>query len=353
MAGPIETSLQIEETAAAWVARRESGDWRADDQAALDAWLNASTARRVAFLRLHATWDRLSRLSRLGAIVSSKTNDSMHLQDQSTTYGIHIPALETPKTPFVMRGELPAKRRAVSARPYALATALIVACTAGILWYLTSNQGIPYETGIGTITNVSLADGTMAVIDSGSKMTVRMNARERHVELERGAIFLNIAKDAARPFVVDVGDKRLTDEGTQFSVRRGLNELVVVVADGRIQLETRGSKAASQINIEAGSEAHASGPTFYVRPLSALRIQELLSWRTGHLVFHDTALPDAVAEFNRYSERKMLIGSASLADLRIGGSFRATDIEGFLSLLQRGFPVQVDETNAQIILTHR
>lgn len=334
MAGPIETSLQIEETAAAWVARRESGDWREDDQAALDAWLNASTARRVAFLRLHATWDRLGRLSSLGATVSGKTNDSMDLEAQ-------------------LRGEPPAKRRAVPARPYVLAAALVVACTAGILWYLTSTQGIRYETAIGTISNVSLADGTTAVIDSGSKMMVRMDARERHVELERGAIFFSISKDAARPFVVDVGDRRLTDEGTQFSVRRENNELVVLVADGKIHLETIGSKAALQTHIDAGSEARASGTTVDVRRLSAPRIQELLSWRTGQLVFHDTALPDAVAEFNRYSERKMLIASASLADIRIGGSFRATDIEGFLSLLQRGFPVQVHETNTQITLTHR
>jgi transmembrane sensor len=111
--------------------------------------------------------------------------------------------------------------------------------------------------------------------------------------------------------------------------------------------------AAGQAAIEAGSEAHASGGKIQVAPVSELRMRELLSWRTGHLVFLDTALPDAVAEFNRYSKRRIVIQSASLRDIRIGGSFRATDVEGFLSLLRSGFPVQVDEGDAQINLTQR
>ena len=86
MAGPIEISGQIEDTAAAWVAKRESGNWGADDQASLDAWLVASTAHRVAFLRLHAAWDRLSRLSSLGAAAGGGiTNDPLSEAPSTTS----------------------------------------------------------------------------------------------------------------------------------------------------------------------------------------------------------------------------------------------------------------------------
>ena len=180
-----------------------------------------------------------------------------------------------------------------------------------------------------------------------------MSARERHVELERGAIFISVAKDPARPFIVDVGDKRLTDEGTQFSVRRESHEVAVVVTEGKVHLATPSSPSGAQAHIEAGSQAHTSGIHIEVRPLSAIEIQDVVSWHTGHLVFHDSSLPDAVAEFNRYSKKKLVIQSPSLADVRIGGSFRATDIDGFLSLLKRGFPVQVVETDTQISLTRR
>ncbi len=45
-------SRQIERTAAAWLAQRDSGRWSERDQARLDAWLSEATAHRVAFLRL-------------------------------------------------------------------------------------------------------------------------------------------------------------------------------------------------------------------------------------------------------------------------------------------------------------
>ena len=353
MADPVETSEQIEGIAAAWVARRESGTWGADEQGTLDAWLNASTAHRVAFLRLHAAWNRLERLSSLGAPIDSKMNEATDFQTRSTDIEIATLFEAAQTESAVSSQEWPAKRGSARARPYAVAVALVVSCTVGILWYLNGIRGTTYESKIGAITNVLLADGTTAVLDSDSRMTVSLRARERHVELERGAIYLSVAKDPARPFVVDVGASRLTDEGTQFSVRRESGELAVVVTDGKVHLETPGSTSAAQAHIEAGSQARTAGTSVEVRSLSALEIQEVLSWRTGRLVFHDTSLPDAVAEFNRYSERKMVIQSRSLVDIRIGGSFRTSDIEGFLSILKAGFPVQVDETSTQITLTHR
>ena len=61
------SSRQIEQAAAAWLARRESGAWTDADQAGLDAWLAESTAHRVAFLRLESAWHESGRLAALGA----------------------------------------------------------------------------------------------------------------------------------------------------------------------------------------------------------------------------------------------------------------------------------------------
>jgi transmembrane sensor len=38
---PVMTSAEVEAAAAAWFARRESGDWSAADQAQWEAWLDA------------------------------------------------------------------------------------------------------------------------------------------------------------------------------------------------------------------------------------------------------------------------------------------------------------------------
>ena len=46
---------RIESLAADWLARRDSGDWTDTDQQQLDAWIAASIAHRVAWLRLCKT----------------------------------------------------------------------------------------------------------------------------------------------------------------------------------------------------------------------------------------------------------------------------------------------------------
>ena len=61
------SSSQIEQTAAAWLARRDGGEWRERDRSRLEEWLAESTAHRVAFLRLEAAWVHSGRLKALGA----------------------------------------------------------------------------------------------------------------------------------------------------------------------------------------------------------------------------------------------------------------------------------------------
>jgi transmembrane sensor len=76
----------------------------------------------------------------------------------------------------------------------------------------------------------------------------------------------------------------------------------------------------------------------------------LLSWRDGFVEFRDTTLSDAVAEFNRYRVRKILIADPSIASVRISGKFRSGNAEAFLWLLQKGFPVTVEEQQEHTVL---
>ena len=57
----------IEQEAALWVVRRDSGEWTEADQAKLDAWLAQHIAHRVAFIRLEVAWAKCARMRALGA----------------------------------------------------------------------------------------------------------------------------------------------------------------------------------------------------------------------------------------------------------------------------------------------
>lgn len=191
-------------------------------------------------------------------------------------------------------------------------------------------------------------------LNTDSQIHVALSPTLRRVKLDQGEAFFEVSKDGARPFVVEIADKRVIAVGTQFSVRRENNDIRVLVTEGRVWIERRGTAdKAAQTQLAAGSEARTSQTSVLIDRPAPAQVEQLLSWRTGYLIFRDTALADAVADFNRYSARKIYIEDPALAGIRIGGNFRSGDADAFLWLLHSGFPINVEQRSDRIILTKR
>lgn len=119
--------------------------------------------------------------------------------------------------------------------------------------------------------------------------------------------------------------------------------------------KTRGGKTEELAAplLKAGMMARTQGAAVLVQERSPEQIAQTLSWRNGQLVFRDTPMAEAVAEFNRYNERKLIIDDPAVGQLRVGGIFRATQLDAFVSLVQQGFPVQAQREADRIVLTSR
>jgi hypothetical protein len=88
----------------------------------------------------------------------------------------------------------------------------------------------------------------------------------------------------------------------------------------------------------------------YINSRTVAISENPVKWRDGYIVFEDAALGDVVAEFNRHNARKIYIEDASLAQIRLGGNFRFSNAEAFLWLLQKGFPIVVEQSDDRISL---
>jgi transmembrane sensor len=351
---PSTNSVEVEEAAAKWFAKRESGDWSAANQAQLEAWLDSSTAHRVAFVRLMTAWERAGRLTALGAGVPEGTippRDAWGFAASSkvpTLAGLGV----TPPIDTTPEKRTSASRFALRMR--AVAAVLIVGTAASGIWYRSTDHTKFYRTQIGALSTVPLSDGSKITLNTDSQIHVALDPTMRRVKLDQGEAFFDVSKDAARPFVVDIADKRVTAVGTQFSVRRDHNDIRVLVTEGRVSIESRdGASKLVKTQLPAGSEARTSRTEVLVEQPAPAQVEEQLSWRTGHLIFHDTTLADAVADFNRYSTRKIFIEDPAIAGIRVGGNFRSGDADAFLWLLQSGFPIRVDQRGDRIVLTQR
>jgi transmembrane sensor len=355
-----ERTQEIEELASEWLIRRDSGVWTAHDQVRLEEWLAASTLHRVAYLRLELAWEEAARLKALGAGIREdlppprrQWNLTPFFKAPDQEKGLRSNAELSRPVPEPASG---ADAGGVSGRPansrrrlrigvFAVAASLLLTLGAGAYLWLVQG-GEHYMTPIGGVASVTLKDGSKVTLNTDTEIRVGLSARERDVDLKRGEAFFEVVKDSQRPFVVSAGGKRVIAVGTQFSVRRDAEDLEVVVTEGKVRVEDAGETV-----LTPGTIAHAGDAGVLVQRKTVPEAQEHLSWRTGVLMFRDQTLGEAVAEFNRYNERKIVIADPKVTDLRIEGNFRATNVDAFVRLLESGFAVRARVEDNRVLLT--
>jgi len=225
-------------------------------------------------------------------------------------------------------------------------------CAAGLAWKLFPSNPA-YETDVGALEAVPLSDGSRVTLNTDTSIKVDLTPHERGVNLARGEAFFEVAKDPTRPFVVHVGDKRIVAVGTQFSVRRDTDGVRVFVTEGVVRVEQSepGEASRSIAQLHPGAIAHAAADGVIIQTKPVAEVEQLLTWRTGYLVFDHTPLGEAITEFNRYTRHKIVIVDPQVAAIPIGGNFRTTSVEAFLRLVESDFPVVASEQDDRIVLS--
>ena len=370
------SSTQIEQAAAAWLARRDGGTWQERDHSLLEAWLAESVAHRVAFLRLEAAWAHSGRLKALGAGIPVGTLPARGqwspapvdrpIEGQApitraTTHGGSVPSsIRSCEAPLELRQLVFAPRttRRPSRLPQyvGLAASLVLAVSLGWGWIqFSAVEQATYSSPMGSLRTVVLADGSGATLSSDSRIQVALSRGERQIELQQGEAYFEVSKDPARPFVVVAGERRVVAVGTRFAVRRDREDLRVVVTEGTVRLQARptGKVLPRPTLLGAGNVALASAQGVLVHSGTIEDAERQVDWRGGYLTFRDSTLAAAAAEFNRYNVRKIVMGDAQVAALRVGGNFRWSNTDTFVRLLEQGFPVRAEQRPDRVVLHSR
>src|SRR3546814_7473302 len=77
-------------------------------------------------------------------------------------------------------------------------------------------------------------------------LDVTMKPEVRQVALKDGEAWFQVAKDRARPFVVEIGDVRVRAVGTAFAVKRTAAGVDVQVTEGVVEIWRVGDEAKIQ-----------------------------------------------------------------------------------------------------------
>jgi transmembrane sensor len=114
---------------------------------------------------------------------------------------------------------------------------------------------------------------------------------------------------------------------------------------------TSAQPRSGAVLLGAGTIARAGDSGVLVQEKTLPEVEDNLGWLSGFVIFHESPLADAVAEFNRYNERQIVIRDPQVAAIPISGKFRSTNFEGFVRLLEDGFPIRARHEEGRIVLT--
>ena len=310
-------------TAATWLSRRDRGFTPAEQDAYLQ-WLQADARHRAEVARIERSWQALDSLAAWQPADGATPN----------------PDLLAPAIPT---------RRGLFRRWAALAGVGLAAALAVFLW--PAAPRVPDPAGSPPAMRViprpepqALADGSTAEVKHGGQLEVAFVTDERRVRLRNGEVHLTVAKDAARPFVVEAGGVIVRAIGTAFSVRWERDTLDVLVTEGRVQVET---PTGAPVPVSAGESAHVGAR---MRPVIAVEkpeaIERAQAWRTMRLEFEGLPLAVVVSEFNLRNTLQFAIGDAGAGRVKVAGTFQADKPEAFARLLEAGFGIAVERRTA-------
>ena len=323
----LKTRTQIDNEAAIWTWRLDSGELTAPERGQLEDWLRADPRHRRAFDELGRTWSALD--------------------------GLTDRARDEKIFPF----EQPQRPRGLVRRVYweAAAAAVVMVALAAVLWMTRRPAMQVVSTAIGQERHVTLADGSQLTLNTNTLLAVSLTPRRRDIYLRRGEAHFDVVHDATRPFFVHAANAVIRDVGTQFEVRLHSDHAVDVLVDEG-QVEVLGSAAATASAgggagdggnagwaraLTAGERLLIAGPHLQLKMMSPQQVADDLAWREGALVFNGQPLSQALAEVERYTRARIVLVGPDVGSLHISGRFRTDDVPGFFQALQAALPVRV------------
>jgi len=314
--------------AARWILAREQQGWSDTDQAALDAWLEESDLNKAAYWRLEHSWrqaDRIAALRDGSPAVAAKRGHAFRIKPRVLSGLIGLAASLAAIIGVVVHD---GHRRNAETGSVAAAT---------------------FTTDVGGHRLVGLADGSRVELNTDTRVRTAVGGGGRAVWLDKGEAFFEVAHRDGLPFVVHAGSREITVLGTKFSVRRVGGNVVVWVREGRVRVDTaEHASAARSAIVTAGGVALSDGAATLVTAASPERLDQALAWREGMLGFDHERLGDIALEFNRYNRKKIVIADPAAANIRIGGTFPASEPRAFARLLRDAYGLEIAETDVEI-----
>lgn len=334
----------LEEQAVSWIASIDRG-LDEQEQSDLDAWLEESPFHGEALVQCASMWDLLDVLQPIAKLMpidqTLVESQKVPLQASNDTVWIKQAMVGCSLLLFVSVltfFNLPVQEvNSIADRSSVIEQPL--------------NTKI-YSTEVGERSVIPLSDGSILELNTNSVVEVNFTESKRNIELIKGEVYFDVAKDPSKPFVVKIGEDKVTAIGTAFSIdaghlgrlKKSLSE--IIVTEGKVSVISGGQ---TPLYLVSGQKITVDDNTHKITDNTDS--DSLLAWREGVVVFEGESLTHVIREIDRYTPLKFIIKDEELASISVGGLFKTGDLTQLLLVLENNFGVISQQIGDEIILS--
>ena len=195
-----------------------------------------------------------------------------------------------------------------------------------------------YKTATSEVKNIVLDDGSMLSLAPKSAIKVDYTTGQRRIELIQGDIYVDVAKNPARPFIVHTKQADYQALGTRFIVNQYTDTSALNMLHSRVQARANLTAQAKPLIVSEGQriqvDAHGLGK------IEVFDTQMFkTSWQMQQIQANELALPDLLNRLNAYHSGYMIFNEKELSQIKVTGIINPQqDLLGTLQLIQLQYP---------------
>lgn len=203
------------------------------------------------------------------------------------------------------------------------------------------------STPIGGEYQVTLPDGTRAWLNANSsiKYPTAFVGGERRVEIT-GEVYLEVASDKTKPFIVESQGQEIKVLGTAFNIRSYTASTITTLVHGNIALTPSGSH--QQTVLTPGMQAIQSGAGVRVKEVDAM---DYTAWRDGIILNKDASLQEICQELERwYGVHFIFPAGFDNSERAIISIDRNEKLSSFLAALRNSYRVDFEIRGKEVLV---
>ncbi|MCE7796430.1 FecR domain-containing protein [Sphingobium sufflavum] len=310
---PIET---VEDQAADWIVRQDGDGLTVAEERAFAAWLD-DPRHRTAYDRHRAIW---ARYQQAGTALASVSKISVF-------------------RPMRHHGR---RRPALALAMAACMTLLLIghACDWPTRWRAD------YATDVGERRTVRLEDGSRVQLDGRSAIAFERTAGQRVMRLLSGGAAIEVAPDAAHPFVVRTDAGRVTALGTAFVIRKTGASVDLVVTEHSVRVD---SEKDRRIVREGEATRFHTGSVATPLPVD---LTTATAWTRGKLIIFNQPLSEVVTALGG-QRRGYWTVRGDAAAIRVNGVYDLDDPLAALGILERTLKLRSFRLSDRFVILSR